>query len=139
MSGPARTMPQSDAAAKLQGWINRLRELADTPEAVAPKVAEALKAETARTIAAGTAPDGTAWKPTQDGKQPLKGAAKALRAASSGSVALLVLEGPEVLHHEGRAKGGIRRQILPSKKLNATAIRAVKAVITDHVGKVLDG
>lgn len=126
-----------NAPAELQAWIDKLQELGGLPEKMAPLAAEALKAEVTRTIAAGTGPDGTPWPLTKDGKRPLQGAAKALRASSQGSTAILALEGPEVLHHEGRARGGVKRPILPSRRLNKPAVRALQAVAAKLFGKVM--
>lgn len=129
----------SDGPESLTPLIERLRELGTLPEQAAPRVAEAMLQEVTRTIAAGTAPDGTPWAPTKAGERPLRGAAKALSASASGTVALLTLSGPEVLHHEGRAKGGVRRQILPSRKLNAPIVRALKRIIAEETQRILRG
>ena len=132
-------MDNAAAFAELQAAIDGLRALKQLPEAVAPLAAEALHQEVTKQIARGEGPDGKPWQPTKTGKRPLQQAAGALRATSSGSVALLVLEGPEVLHHEGRAKGGVRRQILPGKVLNAPAVRALQRVAAETFQEVLHG
>jgi hypothetical protein len=129
----------SEAVATLQDWIDRLHELADLPEALAPRAAKLLEKQVAANIAAGKGPDGTAWQPTKEGAKPLRNAARALRSTSDGTVAILILEGPEVLHHQGRAKGGIARPILPSRKLPGAAIKALQQLYAEACGKVLSG
>jgi hypothetical protein len=125
--------------AELQDMIDSLHRLGELPEKLAPKVAAALLTEVSASVARGESPDGKAWQPTKDGKRPLQNAAKALRAEAVGTVALLILEGPEVRHHLGSAKGGVQRQILPSRKLNASAVRALQRVAAESFSGVMRG
>jgi hypothetical protein len=98
--------------------IERLEALPGIARDVAPAVAVAVERELQRTIAAGTTPDGAAWDPKkQGGGQPLAGAAKAIRVTSFGTRILVTLTGPEALHHKGRARGGVKRQVIPVDSL----------------------
>ena len=57
----------------LEEMCERLRAMPDVMERCAEDVADVIEAELKRTIAAGTTPEGEAWKPTKKGKQPLSG------------------------------------------------------------------
>lgn len=119
----------SNGFAALQAQIARVKSLEGFAKDVAPDVAVALEVELQRQISAGVGPDGQPWKLTRDGAVPLRGAAKDLRAAAVGTTVIATLSGPEALHHKGRARGGVQRQILPSKWIPAPAVRAIKAVL----------
>lgn len=118
---------------KLDDWILKLRGLGDLTKEIAPDVAAEFRSQLEAQIAAGTDSNGTQWQLTKDGKQPLRNAAKALRVSSQGSVVTAQLTGPEALHHLGKAKGHVRRQILPSKRLPKKLIEAIKAVVAKRM------
>lgn len=128
-----------EATSDLQTAIDALRSLGSLAEDVAPKCAKALKVDIEAQIAAGKAPDGTPWQLTADGKVPLRNAAKALRVTSERNVVIARLDGPEALHHHGTAAGGIKRQILPTRKIPDSAVRAVRQILVDETAKRLGG
>lgn len=118
------------AHAALQAQIDRLRTLPDKLRKQAPDIAiDTLKTSLRETIAAGQAPDGMPWKKTKTGKTPLAGAYAALAFGKIGNGVRVVLSGPEALHHLGRAKGEIVRQVIP--------IGALPARIADRLTKKL--
>ena len=124
----ATGMDQLDA---MIATIGRLPELART---AAPDVAEAVKVELERTIAAGTTPDGKPWERTEDGRQPLQHAASALRVAAVGTTIYVRLTGPEARHHLGRARGGKVRQVIPTTEIPARMGDEVRKVLVKHFG-----
>jgi hypothetical protein len=101
-----------DGDAALAAFIDRVRALGKLPETAA-KVAAPLVLEAAKeTAAAGTDPDGTAWAPRKDGGRALVNAAEALSVETVGTVVVLRLTGPEVIHNYGNTRVP-RRRILP--------------------------
>lgn len=102
----------------IEDMIARLQALPKAmTEDAAPRVAEALRGELARTIAAGTSATGEAWAERQAGGQPLQNAMQAVGVAAVGRKVLVRLTGPESRHHFGRVKGGKARPILPTGEL----------------------
>jgi hypothetical protein len=71
-------------------------------------------------------PDGTPWQKTKAGEQPLQNAAKALTVVAVGNTVVATLRGPEALHHLGAVKGHIRRQILPTRAIPDSAVKALE-------------
>jgi hypothetical protein len=125
--------------AELERMIAKVRALGTIAEDTAPKVAIALVEVLSENIAAARGPGGRAWQLKQDGGAPLRNAARALSAAAEGTVALVRLTGPEVLHHLGAAKGRIRRQILPGRKLDAPAVEAIRRVVDKRFAEIKAG
>lgn len=127
-------------SAKLDAWISRLKTLPrELTEKAAPEVAEVLRDEITKTIAAGTGPDGKAWQATKEGKVPLRNAAGALYVGAVGTKVIARLVGPEARHHLGRAKGGIERPILPSKDVPAPVVTAINTVLGERFHDVIEG
>ncbi len=117
------------ARAQLQAAIQRLRELPDRlVEESAPEVADAFKAELTTNIAGSHGPDGEAWAPKKDGGKPLAHAAAALDVKAIGTLIVATLTGPEVLHNKGFARGGVKRQILPTRKIPVGVVRVIEKV-----------
>lgn len=120
----------ANGVAVLDLWVRRLRTL---PKQLvleaAPAAARAFDGVLHEQIAAGQAPDGTAWKPTAEGERPLKNAGDALTVRAIGTVLLARLEGPEARHHKGTARGRVVRRILPSRAELGAAFKAIKPVI----------
>lgn len=109
-------MPSDDAAAataEIQKMIDSLMALERAPEEMAPVVAKSLDKFLRKQISTGQAPDGTAWPARKDGGKPLQNAGAALRVSVHGPVVVAQLTGPTAMHHLGRGRGGVRRQILP--------------------------
>lgn len=123
----------------LRGMISRLRQLRQLPEQAAPKVAVALDGEIKKSIAKGTAPDGTPWPKTKDGRQALQSAGKALTVNAVGSVVVARLDGHIARHHLGAVKGKVKRQILPSAKLSKPISKAINTVVTGEFRKTMSG
>lgn len=123
--------------AALDAEIRRLRELAKLPEQCALPVAEALRDEVAAAVARGQGADGEPLELTKEGQRPFQGILRALSAAAAGTVAIVRLEGPIALHHLGRARGGITRRILPTRKLNAPVVRALQRVCAERFERVM--
>lgn len=117
---------------ELDRMIAMLREVAVTPLEAAPKVAQAIDDEIRQDIAAGRSPEGAAWKPTKAGEKPLQNAGDSLTVRAVGNTVIARLIGPSARHHKGFARGGIVRQVLPTARIPASMIRAIKRVLADH-------
>jgi hypothetical protein len=98
---------------QLSDLSRRLRELDGVGVAIAEEARPAIEAAVRATAAAGTTPDGAAWKPRKaDGKRALEHAADAISVVVSGTrqaVLTMVLRGPYVFHQK-------KRPILPGDK-----------------------
>lgn len=129
-------MSNDAAFAELDAQIVRLRNL-HAAEVAAPLVAQELDRELRAQIAAGVAPDGTPWQPTQAGAKPLQHAGASLIVWATGAVVIAKLVGATALHHLGRVRGGIRRQILPSSTLPAALTAAIRRVVLNAIAKEL--
>lgn len=114
-------------------WIKALRKL---PKAVrAEELRDVVDEDLRRTIAAGTTPDGTPWKPRKDGGRPLQNAGGALTVGVAGSTIIARVTGPTAIHHFGTGKDPTR-QVLPSsmppslfEKLKRAAFAKMRAVL----------
>ena len=113
--------------ADLQAKVAALGALAKD---AAPDVADALETAVRRQIGAGETPDGQQWPPTQEGEQPLKTAANALRVAAIGGVVYVRLVGHIARHNNARARGGIERLILPKAGVPRRYERAIAQAVT---------
>ncbi|HSC88274.1 MAG TPA: hypothetical protein VLC09_13420 [Polyangiaceae bacterium] len=107
----------ADPFEMLDGLIAKCRSVGEIGKAAAPEIADAFEVDLRRQVAAGTDPNGNAWKPTRDGEQALQDAAQSVGVAPVGSSVVIRVWGPTARHHRGRGKGGIRRQVIPSGKL----------------------
>lgn len=119
----------ANGPARLNAWIKQLRALPEemTREAL-PAVAEALRDDVARSVAAGQAPDGSAWQAKQDGGQPLVGADQDVTVEVLGTVVLMKLSGKFVRHHRGMARGGVKRVVIPTRKVPDAVGRVIHKV-----------
>lgn len=118
--------------------IERVRALpTEIVRVSAPEVARALKADITLHIQQGQAPDGSAWQEKADGGRPLVGAQNDVEVEARGSVILARLTGKFVRHHKGTAKGGIRRQILPTRTIPASVVRACHEVFAKHFRRLM--
>lgn len=111
----------------LTALIARLNELGGVAERAAPLVATELDRLLRAQIKAGTGPDGTPWQPKKDGGKPLQDVKVSVRAI--GTTVIARLDGPAVLHDQGRARGGVRRKILPSRDLPQPIIEAIRSAV----------
>lgn len=123
----------------LDAHIARIRQLGNLAAKSAPEVAKEVERELRSQIAAGTGPDGSPWAPTKAGTTPLRGAARALRVRAIGTVIVATLEGHHALHDQGRARGGVRRKVLPSAKMPQPIASAVERVVTREFKRTMGG
>ena len=122
--------------AALDAHIARVRSLGTLRKDAAPEIADDLRSELERQIAAGVDPDGKAWPRTQDGRKALATAASSLRVASLGSTVIARLSGPVARHNNARARGGLERRILPTKITPAIS-KLVRAVLARRFREAL--
>jgi hypothetical protein len=128
----------SNGAAQLDGQIARLRELAKLVPSAAPAVAVAMSDVIVANIARGVGPDGAPWERTEEGKQPLRGAAKALEVRAVGTVVVATLTGPEARHHLGAVRGGVRREILPTGgTIPGPMVDRIERAVTDRFRAIM--
>lgn len=123
----------------LDEHIARLRKLPDLSKIAAPTVARVVEAELERQIAAGTDPQGKAWEPRQEGGKALATGAAALTVYPMGTKVVCKLKGHVARHDLGTAKGGLVRQILPTKGLPPRLARAVKEATFEVFDAVMGG
>lgn len=121
----------------LDEMIARVRRVPELVREAAPEVAQEVERELAANIAAGRAPDGSAWEPTKEGKQPLVGAAKALSVRAVGSVILMTVGGPEAKHHKGTARGKVKRRIILTRGIPAPMASAIRKVFGRRFSKLM--
>jgi hypothetical protein len=129
----------AEGHAALDAHIRRLRELDKLGERAAPKVAKALERELEANIRAGVGPDGTPWPATEDGHTPLQGAVSSLSVRAIGSVVVARISGIHARHHIGNVRGGVRRPILPSKRIPEPVTRAIAAVLDEEFARTMGG
>ena len=127
----------ADGRAVLRAHIQRLRELEDLPTTVGPTVARAMKRELARQVARGVGPDGKPWPKTNDGEQPLQGAAKAASIRYLDGVVVVRLDGHHARHHLGAVRGKVRRPIIPTDRIPDPFTRAIQVVVTGEFRRVM--
>lgn len=119
--------------------VAQLRAIKDLGQRVAPMIAQDLRVEIGQQIERAETPDGRAWQETQDGRKPLRNAAKALSVRAVGTTIVAMLEGPEARHHTGKARGGIKREILPSKDIPDSMARVTKRAIDREFTRIVGG
>lgn len=129
----------ADDYAALDAYIARIRALPELGRRAAPDVAQAVKLELQRQIAAGVDPDGRAWLLTESGHKPLETAAAALTVGAQGSTVTMRLRGHIARHHRGRVKGGVVRRIIPTTAIPAPMARVIRDVLVEHFGEVMHG
>jgi hypothetical protein len=117
----------SAAAEALDAMIASCRKMETLVADSMPALTAAVRAETERTIAAGTSAYGEQWQPTQQGERPLKHAAKAVTVLSVNRTIFITIVGPEARHHLGRVKGKRKRGIIPERGLPSTMANALRA------------
>jgi hypothetical protein len=115
----------------LEDMIKHLQSLPQAmTEEAAPRVADAIRAELARSVAAGTSPSGEKWAPRAAGGQALAGAMSSIGVAAVGSTVVVSVTGVEGRHHFGRVKGGKARPIIPTDALPATWSEVIERELT---------
>ncbi len=130
----------ANGRAMLQEWIARLEHLPqELVAATVPEAARALHTDITAHVAAAESPDGAAWQPKQDGGAPLVGADQDVSVDVVGTVVLVKLKGKFVRHHKGTARGGIRRQVIPTRNVPDAVARAIGKAMTKHFQRLASG
>jgi len=129
----------SDGLAELDAMIERVRRLPELGKRAAPEVARVVESELHRTIAAGTTPYGEAWPLTQTGTRPLTHAANAVAVVAVGSTVFVRLTGPEARHHLGRGRGGVRREVIPTRGIPDRMAEQIRTVLGDAFRELARG
>jgi hypothetical protein len=125
-------------ADELAAMIRKLRAVPGIAERAAPDVADAVRADLERTIAAGTSATGEPWAPRkEDGGRPLAGASKALAVVAVGTRVYARIAGHIGRHHLGRARGGVYRRILPTKGMPPRMSLAVRRALAEHFRRTI--
>lgn len=124
----------ADGVRQLDDMIRRVDLLGGMAERVAPRVGEVLRSEVNAAVAAQRSPGGSPWAPSKTGGRVLERAASKAQVSVDGSRVSVSLDGPEAMHNDGRARGGVRRQILPSR-----TPAAVGDVVVDEWRRTMEG
>lgn len=117
--------------AMLDDLQRKLQELPRVTDAIVEKVAAKLAAQLEQQIAAGVSPLGKAWKRNLDGSIPALGS-KASVEALKGQVRY-VLRGKSYLHHTGKARGHVTRQVIPTGSLHPETIKLILDTINEEL------
>lgn len=125
----------SSGRAQIQRWIASVRKL--PLEARAEALAPVVREELARTISAGTSPDGVPWPRRVDGAPALANALAATEVVPMRGSIACVVTGPEAIHHYGTKKDP-RRQILPTT-LPGTWGARLRSEVLKRFARVLGG
>ncbi len=118
---------------ELNRMIAQLRGIPDLVEKILPEVADECHAVIADNIAAQVGPDGTRWPMSKNLEPVLVNAAQAVTASAIGNVILIRVTGPEARHHLGIAKGKVKREIIPTRKIPKPMVEAMQRVINRHL------
>jgi hypothetical protein len=119
----------TDGIAVLDQWARTLRDVPELGVKAAPAVAKVVESALVGTIGSGIAPDGTPWQPTLKGAKPDLGSK--LRVAEAHNSVLVTLGGKSFLHHTGRARGKIVRQVIPVDQLPPEIAQLVADTLAD--------
>lgn len=134
-------MSASSNAAARERLAQLAKDLRALPRAmaleVAPEGAKKLDEVLRANIAAGVAPDGSAWPLRQDGGQALQHAGDALEVKALDTVILARLTGPTALHHLGKARGHVQRRILPTKFAPQPVVVAITDLLAEAMPRLL--
>lgn len=125
----ARGAANTEGFAELDRQIQRVRRIGDLPERVAPVMAEELERELLRQVRSGKGPDGQRLPLTEDGRRPLQSISRGLTVRAIGTTVIAALAFPFSLHHLGQARGGKVRQVLPTKQLPRSVVRALERAV----------
>lgn len=122
----------------LDSMLKSLRDLADprrVGEETAKRAAVTMQRALTATLAAGTTPEGHAWKPKKDGGRPYEHAAQHITTAATGTLVVTTLRGPDVFGHKGTNRIP-RRQMLPDA--GAAIPASVERALTEAARQVFD-
>lgn len=128
MSGADELYRMAERARALRGLGKRAAESARAP------LEEAARA----TAAAGTTPEGVAWKPTKAGTPPLARAAAAVTVRVVGAVLQVLVRGHHFFHQQGIGRSP-QRQIIPSAgdSIPASYAAALKGAAVEEFRKAV--
>lgn len=128
MSGADQLFRMAESARALRGLGKRAAESARAP------LEEAARAS----AAAGTTPEGQAWKPTKAGNPPLARAAAAITVRVVGAVLQVIVRGHHFFHQQGLGRSP-QRQIIPSAgdSLPASYAAALKGAAVEEFRKAM--
>lgn len=133
-------MANSEASAKLQKQIDRLRSLpTELVKRAAPDIAKEGLAQVTANVASQVGPDGTPWPASKSGKPVLVQAASHVTVQALGTVILFKLTGIDARHHKGFVKGGERRPIIPVRSMPQPLAAAIKKVLKKRFLEVMAG
>lgn len=127
----------ANGRALLDEHIRRIRQLPELVDRAAPDIAKAVERELQAQIRRGETPSGRSWKPRADGGAALFNAGKALTVRAVGKVIVARLTGPEARHHLGAVRGGIRRQILPTRTIPADMADGIRETLAREFRKTM--
>lgn len=130
-------MSNATALARLNAQIARVRTLPSTLPQIAARAAVKVRAILAANVAAGRGPDGKPWQKTQDGKPALTSAMSAVDVRAVGSAIVIAVDGVEARHHQGAVRGGVRREIIPSRTLPDAMAQALDEVAQEVLAEAM--
>lgn len=125
--------------AKLDEHATRLRALGSLTQRSVPVCAVEVKRVIVAQAGAAQSPDGRPWPSTKAGKRALPGAAGAVDVRTSGMTITARVSGAYALHSEGRARGGVKREIIPSGAMPAAISTAIGDVVADEFNATMGG
>lgn len=98
----------------LDAIIQKVRALGGLAAAAARSAAPMVEAQSKKTAAAGTDPNGKQWAPKKDGGAPLVNAADAVSVVAIGTVVQIRLGATSTGSAKAQAIQNTRRQIIPA-------------------------
>jgi hypothetical protein len=106
----------ADVLTKLDARVAQLRELQRVARDELPReLGRVVERHVLEAVRAGRSPDGEPWPRREDGARALDEAADGIRVdVSRATVTVSITKRHLELHHLGRARGGIRRPLLPT-------------------------
>lgn len=124
----------SDVLTELDARVAQLRELQRVARDELPReLGRVVQRHVLEAVRAGRSPDGDPWPRREDGDRALRDAADGIRVdVSRATVAVSITKRHLELHHLGRARGGVRRPLLPTTitpRLRAALDAATRRVL----------
>lgn len=106
----------ADVVADLDARIAKIRELQRVARDELPReLGRVVERHVLDAVRAGRSPDGEPWPRREDGARALEDAAEGIRVdVSRSAVTVSITKRHLELHHLGRARGGVRRPLLPT-------------------------
>ncbi len=106
----------ADVVADLDARIAKIRELQRVARDELPReLGRVVERHVLDAVRAGRSPDGEPWPRREDGARALEDAAEGIRVDVSRSAVMVSITKRHLeLHHLGRARGGVRRPLLPT-------------------------